>query len=141
MTNDEDILSKIRFLMDNSLIFQTLSDKKSYFTVHLKGFRIPGIDYSHMYDNSGKVVVDGNALGDQVRDGSYSYDIAGFDTPVVRQRQDVIDQFLSYAYAERESIIKTINAMSEMTEEEKKKAVKNFYTSQNGARFSSLLGI
>lgn len=141
MTNDEDILSKIRFLMDNSLIFQTLSDKKSYFTVHLKGFRIPGIDYSHMYDNSGKVVVDGNALGDQVINGSCSYDIAGFGTPVLMQRQDVIDQLLSYAYAERESIIKTINAMSEMTDDEKKKAVKNFYSSQNGAKFSSLLGI
>lgn len=141
ITNDEDILCKIRFLMDNTLTGPTMSDKKSYYGVHLKGIRIPGIDYSHMYDNSGKVVVDGNALGDQVRDGSYSYDIAGFDTPVVRQRQDVIDQFLSYAYAERESIIKTINAMSEMTEEEKKKAVKNFYTSENGAKFSSLLGI
>lgn len=141
ITNDEDILCKIRFLMDNTLTGPTMSDKKSYYGVHLKGIRIPGIDYSHMYDNSGKVIVDGNALGDQVRDGSYSYDIAGFDTPVVRQRQDVIDQFLSYAYAERESIIKTINAMSEMTEEEKKKAVKNFYTSENGAKFSSLLGI
>lgn len=141
MTNDEDILSKIRFLMDNSLIFQTLSDKKSYFAVHLKGFRIPGIDYSHMYDNSGKVVVDGNALGDQVTNGSCSYDIAGFGTPVLMQRQDVIDQLLSYAYAERESIIKTIDAMSEMTDDEKKKAVKNFYSSQNGAKFSSLLGI
>lgn len=141
ITNDEDILCKMRFLMDNTLTGPTMSDKKSYYGVHLKGIRIPGIDYSHMYDNSGKVVVDGNALGDQVRDGSYSYDIAGFDTPVVRQRQDVIDQFLSYAYAERESIIKTINAMSEMTEEEKKKAVKNFYTSENGAKFSSLLGI
>lgn len=141
ITNDEDILCKMRFLMDNTLTGPTMSDKKSYYGVHLKGIRIPGIDYSHMYDNSGKVVVDGNALGDQVRDGSYSYDITGFDTPVVRQRQDVIDQFLSYAYAERESIIKTINAMSEMTEEEKKKAVKNFYTSENGAKFSSLLGI
>lgn len=141
ITNDEDILCKMRFLMDNTLTGPTMSDKKSYYGVHLKGIRIPGVDYSHMYDNSGKVVVDGNALGDQVRDGSYSYDIAGFDTPVVRQRQDVIDQFLSYAYAERESIIKTINAMSEMTEEEKKKAVKNFYTSENGAKFSSLLGI
>lgn len=141
ITNDEDILCKMRFLMDNTLTGPTMSDKKSYYGVHLKGIRIPGVDYSHMYDDSGKVVVDGNALGDQVRDGSYSYDIAGFDTPVVRQRQDVIDQFLSYAYAERESIIKTINAMSEMTEEEKKKAVKNFYTSENGAKFSSLLGI
>lgn len=141
ITNDEDMLCKMRFLMDNTLTGPTMSDKKSYYGVHLKGIRIPGIDYSHMYDNSGKVVVDGNALGDQVKNGSYSYDIAGFDTPVVMQRQDVIDQFLSYAYAERESIIKTINAMSEMTEEEKKKAVKNFYTSQNGARFSSLLGI
>lgn len=141
ITNDEDMLCKMRFLMDNTLTGPTMSDKKSYYGVHLKGIRIPGIDYSHMYDNFGKVVVDGNALGDQVIDGSYSYDIAGFDTPVVMQRQDVIDQFLSYAYAERESIIKTINAMSEMTEEEKKKAVKNFYTSQNGARFSSLLGI
>lgn len=141
ITNDEDMLCKMRFLMDNTLTGPTMSDKKSYYGVHLKGIRIPGIDYSHMYDNSGKVVVDGNALGDQVIDDSYSYDIAGFDTPVVMQRQDVIDQFLSYAYAERESIIKTINAMSEMTEEEKKKAVKNFYTSQNGARFSSLLGI
>lgn len=141
MTNDEDVLSKIRFLMDNSLIFQTLSDKKSYFAVHLKGFRMPGIDYSHMYDNSGKVVVDGNALGDQVVNDSCSYDIAGFGTPVLMQRQDVIDQLLSYAYAERESIIKTINAMSEMTDDEKKKAVKNFYSSQNGAKFSSLLGI
>ena len=141
ITNDEDILCKMRFLMDNTLTGPTMSDKKSYYGVHLKGIRIPGVDYSHMYDNSGKVVVDGNALGDQVRDGSYSYDIAGFDTPVVRQRQDVIDQFLSYAYAERESIIKTINAMSEMTEEEKKNAVKNFYTSENGAKFSSLLGI
>lgn len=141
ITNDEDMLCKMRFLMDNTLTGPTMSDKKSYYGVHLKGIRIPGIDYSHMYDNSGKVVVDGNALGDQVIDGSYSYDIAGFDTPIVMQRQDVIDQFLSYAYAERESIIKTINAMSEMTEEEKKKAVKNFYTSQNGARFSSLLGI
>lgn len=141
MTNDEDVLSKIRFLMDNSLIFQTLSDKKSYFAVHLKGFRMPGIDYSHMYDNSGNVVVDGNALGDQVVNDSCSYDIAGFGTPVLMQRQDVIDQLLSYAYAERESIIKTINAMSEMTDDEKKKAVKNFYSSQNGAKFSSLLGI
>ena len=141
ITNDEDILCKIRFLMDNTLTGPTMSDKKSYYGVHLKGIRIPGIDYSHMYDNSGKIVVDGNALGGQVRDGSYSYDIAGFDTPVVRQRQDVIDQFLSYAYAERESIIKTINAMSEMTEEEKKNAVKNFYTSENGAKFSSLLGV
>lgn len=141
MTNDEDILSKIRFLMDNSLIFQTLSDKKSYFAVHLKGFRMPGIDYSHMYDNSGNVVVDGNALGDQVVNDSCSYDIAGFGTPILMQRQDVIDQLLSYAYAERESIIKTINAMSEMTDDEKKKAVKNFYSSQNGAKFSSLLGI
>ena len=141
ITNDEDILCKIRFLMDNTLTGPTMSDKKSYYGVHLKGIRIPGIDYSHMYDNSGKVVVDGNALGDQVKNGSYSYDIAGFDTPVVRQRQDVIDQFLSYAYAERESIIKTIDALSEMTEEEKKNAVKNFYTSENGAKFSSLLGI
>ena len=141
ITNDEDMLCKMRFLMDNTLTGPTMSDKKSYYGVHLKGIRIPGIDYSHMYDNSGKVVVDGNALGDQVIDGSYSYDIAGFDTPVVMQRQDVIDQFLSYAYAERESIIKTINAISEMTEEEKKNAVKNFYTSENGAKFSSLLGI
>lgn len=141
ITNDEDMLCKMIFLMNNTLTGPTMSDKKSYYGVHLKGIRIPGIDYSHMYDNSGKVVVDGNALGDQVKNGSYSYDIAGFDTPIVMQRQDVIDQFLSYAYAERESIIKTINAMSEMTEEEKKKAVENFYTSQNGARFSSLLGI
>lgn len=141
MTNDEDVLSKIRFLMDNSLVFQTLSDKKTYFAVHLKGFRIPGIDYSRMYDNAGNVIIDANALGDQIVNGSCSYNVAGFDTPVLMQQKAVIDQLLSYAYAERESIIKTIDAMSEMTDEEKKKAVKNFYSTQNGAKFSSLLGI
>lgn len=141
MTNDEDVLSKIRFLMDNSLVFQTLSDKKTYFAVHLKGFRIPGIDYSRMYDNAGNVIIDANALGDQVVNGSCSYNVAGFDTPVLMQQKAVIDQLLSYAYAERESIIKTIDAMSEMTDEEKKKGVVNFYSTQNGAKFSSLLGI
>ena len=120
----EDYVSKILMLEQGGIIGPTFSDKKNY--IYITGVKLPGLDYS-----------DPTTLGNQkviVPDGKTSiyYQLT--------QREDVIDQMISYAMTEYESVKRGIEQL-ETVSGNPDSQIENYHTKEQCARFASLLGV
>ena len=125
----EDYLSKVGILENDGMISLTLSDKKKY--CYITGVKLPGIDYTQMRKANGNFVDLDLAkylisVPDNVASAVYT----------IQQRQDVVDQFISYAKAEYESILRNGVRLNDGHAK-----VANFDTNEQSVRFSSLLGV
>lgn len=129
ISHTEDCISKLCILESGGIIMPTLSDKKSW--TFVSGIKLPGIDYLKMYAPNGTILsVPEIAESIGMIDGN------------IMQQEDVIDLFMSYAYSEYQSIKDAEKALDQMNEDgTKSTAVANYYTKEQGARFSSLLGV
>ena len=129
ISHTEDCISKLCILESGGIIMPTLSDKKSWTFVN--GIKLPGIDYLKMYAPNGTILsVPEIAESIGMIDGN------------IMQQEDVIDLFMSYAYSEYQSVKDAEKALDQMNEDgTKSTAVANYYTKEQGARFSSLLGV
>lgn len=129
ISHTEDCISKLCILESGGIIMPTLSDKKSW--TFVSGIKLPGIDYLKMYAPNGTILsVPEIAESIGMIDGN------------IMQQEDVIDLFMSYAYSEYQSVKDAEKALDQMNEDGTKyTAVTNYYTKEQGARFSSLLGV
>lgn len=129
ISHTEDCISKLCILESGGIIMPTLSDKKSW--TFVSGIKLPGIDYLKMYaPNETILSVPEIAESIGMIDGN------------IMQQEDVIDLFMSYAYSEYQSVKDAEKALDQMNEDgTKSTAVANYYTKEQGARFSSLLGV
>lgn len=129
ISRTEDYISKLCILESGGIIMPTLSDKKSW--TFVSGIKLPGIDYLKMYAPNGTILsVPEIAESIGMIDGN------------IMQQEDVIDLFMSYAYSEYQSVKDAEKALDQMSEDgTKSTAVANYYTKEQGARFSSLLGV
>lgn len=129
ISHTEDCISKLCILESGGIIMPTLSDKKSW--TFVSGIKLPGIDYLKMYAPNGTILsVPEIAESIGMIDGN------------IMQQEDVIDLFMSYAYSEYQSVKDAEKALDQMNEDgTKSTAVVNYYTKEQGARFSSLLGV
>ena len=129
ISHTEDYISKLCILESGGIIMPTLSDKKSW--TFVSGIKLPGIDYLKMYAPNGTILsVPEIAESIGMIDGN------------IMQQEDVIDLFMSYAYSEYQSVKDAEKALDQMNEDgTKSTAVANYYTKEQGARFSSLLGV
>ena len=119
----EDYVSKATILENGHIIMPTLSDKKTYF--YIDGITLPGLNPEN--------------LGDQFvipKDGRTQLD------EMLSQNPQVIARFISYAMSEYRSILKADADLDQMEKDGTKSSeVVNFYTKEQGAKFSSLLGV
>lgn len=129
ISHTEDCISKLCILESGGIIMPTLSDKKSW--TFVSGIKLPGIDYLKMYAPNGTILsVPEIAESIGMIDGN------------IMQQEDVIDLFMNYAYSEYQSVKDAEKALDQMNEDgTKSTAVANYYTKEQGARFSSLLGV
>lgn len=129
ISHTEDCISKLCILESGGIIMPTLSDKKSW--TFVSGIKLPGIDYLKMYAPNGTILsVPEIAESIGMIDGN------------IMQQEDVIDQFISYAYSEYQAVKDAEKALDQMKKDgTKDTAVANYYTKEQGARFSSLLGV
>lgn len=129
ISHTEDCISKLCILESGGIIMPTLSDKKSW--TFVSGIKLPGIDYLKMYAPNGTILsVPEIAESIGMIDGN------------IMQQEDVIDLFMSYAYSEYQSVKDAEKALDQMNEDgTKSTAVANYYTKEQGAKFSSLLGV
>lgn len=129
ISHTEDCISKLCILESGGIIMPTLSDKKSW--TFVSGIKLPGIDYLKMYAPNGTILsVPEIAESIGMIDGN------------IMQQEDVIDQFISYAYSEYQAVKDAEKALDQMKKDgAKDTAVANYYTKEQGARFSSLLGV
>lgn len=129
ISHTEDYISKLCILESGGIIMPTLSDKKSW--TFVSGIKLPGIDYLKMYAPNGTILsVPEIAESIGMIDGN------------IMQQEDVIDLFMNYAYSEYQSVKDAEKALDQMNEDgTKSTAVANYYTKEQGARFSSLLGV
>lgn len=129
ISHTEDCISKLCILESGGIIMPTLSDKKSW--TFVSGIKLPGIDYLKMYAPNGTILsVPEIAESIGMIDGN------------IMQQEDVIDQFINYAYSEYQAVKDAEKALDQMKKDgTKDTAVANYYTKEQGARFSSLLGV
>lgn len=129
ISHTEDCISKLCILESGGIIMPTLSDKKSW--TFVSGIKLPGIDYLKMYAPNGTILsVPEMAESIGMIDGN------------IMQQEDVIDQFINYAYSEYQAVKDAEKALDQMKKDgTKDTAVANYYTKEQGARFSSLLGV
>lgn len=136
ITEREDYVSKATILEKGGIILPTLSDKKTYGYIH--GIKLPGLDYSSTIDENGNTLPMSN-LGDQFiiqTDPMSQYEY------MISQFPEVVDQFISYALSEYASVKKADADIDEMEKNGTKETeVDNYYTKEQGAKFSSLLGV
>lgn len=132
----EDYVSKATILQQGGIIMPTLSDKKTW--MYLYGIKLPGLDYSNTVDDDGNVVPF-STIGDQFvipADGISQYE------NMLTQDKAVIDQFISYALSEYASVKKADADLDQMERDGTKSSeVANYYTKEQGAKFSSLIGV
>ena len=137
ITNREDYVSKATILEQGGIIFPTLSDKKQ--CLYIDGIELPGLDYKKVYNDNGNIIGDSNlarqiTLRLNVNDPSVGSQITQLD--------DVVDTMLRYAYSEYDSVKKADQKLDELEKNGKKsESVSNYYKKEQGAMFSSLLGI
>ena len=134
----EDYVSKATILEQGGIIMPTLSDKKTW--LYIDGIKLPGLDYNNTVDDNGNTTpFAAEQLGDQF---VISADPMSQLDNILSQREDVVDQFISYAYSEYEAVKKADRDLDEMEKNgTKSDEVANYYKSEQGAKFSSLLGV
>ena len=138
ISKQEDYVSKATILEQGGIIMPTLSDKKTW--VYVDGIKLPGLDYSGTVDDAGNTVaMAAETLGDQF---VISADPMSQLDEVLSQKEDVVDRFISYAISEYQSVKKADRDLDEMEANGTKgEEVANYYNKEQGAMFSSLLGV
>ena len=132
----EDYVSKAAILEKGGIIMPTLSDKKTY--MYVDGIRLPGLNYKNTIDENGNALPF-SVIGDQF---VISADPTSQLENMLSQDPEVIDRFIQYAITEYESIKKADADLDQMEKNgTKNKDVDNYYKNEQGARFSSLIGI
>lgn len=138
MSRREDYLSKATILENSGLAMLTLSDKKKY--EYVDGVKLPGFDFVALDSKSKEIAEEASKKLSEhiiIKPNKLSNNYYA-----VQQNQDIVDQMISYAKCEYEAIKK---AGAEIDELEKQgildQSVVNYYTQQQGAKFSSLLGV
>lgn len=122
----EDYISKMAILLDDGVLFPTMSDKKTY--LFLKGITLPGLSYSQSIQ-------------------AIASKLPVYSQTGVQQSDEVLDQFIEYAECELAAIEQCIDDLKTIPEKDK---VENYHTNNqykdktvepNGTRFSSLTSI
>lgn len=132
----EDYVSKAAILEKGGIIMPTLSDKKTY--MYLDGIKLPGLNYENTIDKD-KNTTPFSTLGSQF---VISADPMSQLENMLSQNPDVIDRFIQYAISEYKSVKKADADLDRMEKDgTKSNDVVNYYTKEQGARFSSLLGV
>jgi len=149
----DDYLAKCTILENGGITFPTLSDKSTWF--YLTGVRLPGIDYSGTGDNTTvhgalpRFVIENPSKGVFTINGRMFW---GSDTVGNYGENEVLDQMLEYAECERAAVVKAINELKTLKEDEKseknpgrkleiQKQIENYHTNNQAARFAFLLGV
>lgn len=143
----EDYISKMAILLQDGIIFPTMSDKKTY--TFITGIKLPGIDYSANIETIA-------AQLPRIENAKSMYNGVLSNTMFV-QNNAVLDQFIEYAICERAAIQKCIEDLDKNNPNKipESKRVQNYYTNNifidkdgnehvvepNGTRFSSLTQI
>lgn len=125
----EDYLSKASILENGGIISLTLSDKKKY--CYISGVKLPGIDYKDIL-SSENPTIDLKAVAQDV----FVPDGVASAVYTIQQREDVIDQFMSYAISEYQSILRNAERLNDGH-----RKVVNFDDKEQSVKFSSLLGV
>lgn len=132
----EDYVSKATLLENGNIIFPTLSDKKTW--LYIDGIKLPGLNFSNIIDRNGNVIPVNN-LGDQFV--LFKNDTSQFEN-MLTQDPEVISRFISYAISEYKSVLKADADLDQMEKDGTKDTeVDNYYTKEQGAKFSSLFGV
>ena len=132
----EDYVAKATILERGDIIMPTLSDKKTW--VYLTGVKLPGLDYENSIDQNGNPTPLNN-IGDQF---VISKDPISQIENMLSQDEQVIQRFISYAISEYQSVKKADADLDQMEADGTKDSdVANYYTKEQGAKFSSLLGV
>ena len=145
MSEQEDVVTKYSLLADNQLILETLSDKTTWGSIKMPfAFKAFGIDWvtdKDDYNTQQRLIDNENRVISLLRTG-------GYRTSIVNGRlhfefdDDVLDQFIQYAYSEYESAKAELERYNDLSEEEK---IQNFHKNKNGviqgARMSTFTGI
>ena len=135
----EDYLSKATILENGGIILLTLSDKKKY--CYIDGITLPGINYNILFDDNVDQKIKQEEMAKLADYKIFRPGIASINYSV-QQNADIVDQMISYAMAEYESVKKAGEKIDELERiGQLQQDVVNYYTLQQGARFSSLLGI
>lgn len=136
ISKKEDYVSKATILEKGGIIMPTLSDKKTW--LYIDGIKLPGLDYSNTIDNNGNVTPFSN-LGDLF---VISKDPISQLDEMLSADPEVISRFISYAITEYKSVLKADADLDQMEKDGTKSSeVDNFYNGEQGARFSSLIGV
>lgn len=124
ISQTEDYISKMCLLQSGAIVNPTMSDKKTYH--YILGITLPGINYNNIQSNVlSKVIVPDNISNDYR----------------LTQNDAVCQQMLEYAMCEYRSVKIAQEKLKNMTEEERKANIVNYYTKLQGAKFASLLGV
>lgn len=126
--HSEDYISKLIMLTEGNVVLPTLESKKTYF--YISGVNLPGFNYSSIdlpYEN-------------YIIEPDNEHKIRSYYSIV--QDPSVVDQFISYALCEYQSIKETEAELNELKKlGDPSQFVENYHTFEQGAKFSSLLGI
>lgn len=126
--HSEDYISKLVMLTEGNVVLPTLESKKTYF--YISGVNLPGFNYSSIdlpYEN-------------YIIEPDNEHKIRSYYSIV--QDPSVVDQFISYALCEYQSIKETEAELNELKKlGDPSQFVENYHTFEQGAKFSSLLGI
>lgn len=131
----EDYLAKSEILAEGGILSLTMSDKKKF--RYLQGVRLPGLNYDSATDTEGNRI----PVADFAKQVPLRPDAASHRY-TFQQRDDVVDQMLSYAKSEYESVKRAGQRIDELERTGKKASgIVNYDTAEQGAKFSSLLGV
>lgn len=140
MSKAEDIILKIALLQNGDIISPTRADKKSYSA--LRGVKLPGIDYTLSKDYDKHVIA--NPTASQLSEVPITFKDKHLPHDIVTIPNDVLDQFIRYAYAERASVLKARDEIQKIEQDESidiNDCVVNYYNKRQGARYSQLIGV
>lgn len=113
-----------------------MSDKKSY--GYIDGITLPGLNYKETIDYKGNISPFSD-LGDLF---VVPQDNKSQIEPMLTYQKEVIDRFISYALSEYMSIKKADTDLDAMEKDGTKSSeISNYYTKEQGAKFSSLIGV
>lgn len=115
MSTHEDLIAKIKILVENGLIFPTLSDKATYF--FLRGLKLAGLNYQSLRGTQLSILP--IVTHADLFDIDYSADNAA------------IDQLIEYAYCEHKMIRENLDRMN--GQDSRLKKIKNYFTGTKNA--------
>ena len=148
----EDFMTKSQMLLQGDIIFPTLSDKSTYFSV--SGIKLPGLNFDNDAQYIGDLPIFGSKSGfmlfvHNVIENSNDKINKMEDNPKTGYaRNQVLDQFIEYFKCENVNVNKTINDLGLQNQNQtntpisSNQMIANYHKgSINGARYLSLMGI